>query len=149
MMKLTYPEWIFKSQRTRRVSRLVRLELGCLSLGAHTRPFLFGRFLPFCLGACFHFVSLSFFLWFFMGLSPLCLQWNLHSFRANGHWISSTLLHAQIICLQETFLNPLDTVTIRHMIVSRVDRLLSWGGGLLIAVNNSLFPLVLILLLKH
>ena len=139
MMKLTYPGWIFKSQWTRRVSRPVCLELCCLNLGARSWPFLVGCFLPFCLGACFHFVSLSFFLCFFMGLSPLCLQWNLCSFRANGHWISSTPhLHAQIVCLQETLLNSSDSVTFWHMTVYKADRLLSRGGGLLTAVNISM-----------
>ena len=135
-MKLTYLGWIFKSQRTQRDSRPVYLELCCLSFSARSQPSVVGCFLSFCLGACFHFVSLSFFRWFFMGLFPLCLQWNLRRFRANGHWISSTPhLHAQIVCLQKTFLISSDTATFRHKTVYRTDRLLPRGGGLLTAVN--------------
>ena len=101
------------------------------------RPFLARLYLPSLLqvsSLLFPFLFLA-----FMAFKSFLTQWNCRSVRANGHWLrSSPDLYSQIICLQETFLSPLDSVTLPHMTQYRADRLHSRGGGLLTAVSSSL-----------
>ena len=45
--------------------------------------------------------------------SSLLVQWNMRSYRSNGHWQrTSHVLQAQIMCLQETFSQPADVVSL-------------------------------------
>ena len=49
-------------------------------------------------------------------------------------------LHAQMYCLQETFLNLSYSITLSYMSIYRLDRQDSRDSGLLMAINSSLPP---------
>ena len=71
--------------------------------------------------------------------SPLLVQWNMRSYRSNGHWLkTSRALQARIICLQETFLHPTDVVSLSPWCIFRADRQHSRSGGQLTAVSPSI-----------
>ena len=74
-----------------------------------------------------------------MVLVPFLVQWNIRSFRANGHRFRSTpALNAHIICLQETFLSPTDELSFPSRTVYRADHPHARGDGLLTAVSSSI-----------
>lgn len=71
-------------------------------------------------------------------MTTLCVQWNIRSFRANGHWLRiAPFSAAKILCLQETFLKPSDNCSMPNMTVYREDRLSSRGGGVLTSVHST------------
>ena len=90
-------------------------------------------------GLSSRYLFLFFVILLLMVSSPLLVQWNMRSYRSNGHWLrTSHALQAQIMCLQETFLQPSDVVSLSPWCTYRADRQHSRGGGLLTAVSPSI-----------
>lgn len=66
------------------------------------------------------------------------VQWNSNSIRNKRFWLEYKIFQdADIIALQETFLNCTDKFHINNKIIYRNDRNQNWrGGGTLIAINK-------------